>query len=293
MAKVGFIGLGVMGFPMAAHLGRAGHEVTVYNRTIAKVQQWLNQDGLGHCAGAPSPAAAAEDADIVITCVGADPDVEAVVLGPDGALDSMKAGAVLIDHTTSSARLARRLAEEAGSRQVGFLDAPVSGGQAGAENAALTIMVGGSEADYAKAEDILSVYGPSRALIGAAGAGQLAKMVNQICIAGLVQALSEGLHFGQQSGLDMDKVLSVIAKGAAGSWQMNNRAQTMLAGEFDFGFAVDWMRKDLKMCLDEAGDLGIGLPVTALVDQFYAEVQGMGGNRWDTSSLIARFQEKS
>ena len=293
MAKVGFIGLGVMGFPMAAHLARAGHEVTVYNRTIAKVEKWLDQDGLDHCAGAPSPAAAAEGADLVLTCVGADKDVEEVTLGEGGVLDAMTAGAVLIDHTTSSARLARRLAAEAEKRKLGFLDAPVSGGQAGAENAALTIMVGGDEGDYAKAKDVLAVNGRTMERIGEAGSGQLAKMVNQICIAGLVQALSEGLHFGRTAGLDMDKVLSVIANGAAGSWQMSNRAETMLADQFDFGFAVDWMRKDLGMCLEEAGEMGIGLPVTGLVDQFYAEVQGMGGNRWDTSSLIARLKEKS
>lgn len=291
MAHVGFIGLGVMGFPMAGHLARAGHQVTVYNRTIRKVEQWLETYDTGDCAGAATPAAAADDADLVITCVGADPDVEDVVTGDAGAFTTMKPGAVLVDHTTASAGLARRLAAEAETRGLGFLDAPVSGGQAGAESGVLTIMVGGEETTFTKAQPVIQAYARSLRRIGPAGSGQLAKMVNQICIAGLLQGLAEGLNFGRKAGLDMDTVVDVISKGAAGSWQMDNRSGTMLAGEFDFGFAVNWMRKDLKMCLEEAAAMQLGLPVTALVDQFYAEVQAMGGERWDTSSLIARLKD--
>ena len=286
MSKVAFLGLGVMGFPMAGHLaGRGGREVVVYNRTAAKAKDWVAKHG---GASAPTPREAAKDRDIVLACVGNDADLRSVALGDDGAFAGMKPGAVFVDHTTASAEVARELAEEARRRGLGFVDAPVSGGQAGAENGQLTIMCGGAEADYAAIEPIVASYAKSCKRMGEAGAGQLTKMVNQICIAGLVQALSEGLNFAAKAGLDQALVIEVISRGAAQSWQMENRYKTMIAGKFDFGFAVDWMRKDLGICLDEARRNGAQLPVAALVDQFYADVQRLGGARWDTSSLIAR-----
>jgi 3-hydroxyisobutyrate dehydrogenase-like beta-hydroxyacid dehydrogenase len=278
--KLAFLGLGVMGYPMAGHLAKAGHEVTVYNRTRAKAEQWVAQHG---GRSAPAPADAAHDAEIVLMCVGNDNDVRAVA---KDALAAMDAGAVLVDHTTASAKVAREVASAAAARRVGFLDAPVSGGQAGAENGKLTIMVGGDAAVFANAQPVLAHYARAVTLMGDVGAGQLTKMVNQICIAGLVQALSEGINFAQHAGLDPNLVLEVIGKGAAQSWQMDNRGKTMVADKFDFGFAVDWMRKDLRICLDEASTNGAALPVTAIVDQFYARIQARGGNRWDTSSLI-------
>jgi len=281
--KTTFIGLGVMGFPMAGHLARAGHDVTVYNRNPAKAAQWTQQHG---GRSAPTPAAAAAGAEFVMLCVGNDDDVRAVALGKDGALSAMQAGTVLVDHTTASATVARELHAAAKTRGVGFLDAPVSGGQAGAENGKLTIMVGGEAEAFARAEPVLGCYARAVALMGGPGSGQLTKMVNQICIAGLVQALSEGIHFGTRAGLDIERVLDVIGKGAAQSWQMDNRGKTMAADKFDFGFAVDWMRKDLSMAVAEARANGATLPVTALVDQFYARIQARGGGRWDTSSLI-------
>ncbi|WP_439862164.1 NAD(P)-dependent oxidoreductase [Pseudomonas sp. MBLB4136] len=287
MAKVAFIGLGVMGYPMAGHLARAGHQVCVYNRTAAKAAQWLSEfTG----SSAATPREAAQGADFVMVCVGNDDDLRGVALGGDGAFAGMSAGAVLVDHTTASANVARELAAEALERGLGFLDAPVSGGQAGAQNGVLTVMVGGDEQAYARAEPVLQAYARMVRLMGAAGSGQLTKMVNQICIGGLVQGLSEALHFAQRAGLDAHGAMEVISKGAAQSWQLENRHKTMLAGEFDFGFAVDWMRKDLSILLEEARRNGAQLPVTALVDQFYADVQAMGGGRWDTSSLIARLQ---
>jgi 3-hydroxyisobutyrate dehydrogenase/2-hydroxy-3-oxopropionate reductase len=286
MAKVAFIGLGVMGYPMAGHLKkRGGHDVTVYNRSAARAEKWAAEHGGGH---APTPKAAATGADFVFTCVGNDDDLRSVVFGDAGALAGMKAGAILIDNTTASALVARELGAAAKAKGVGFLDAPVSGGQAGAENGQLTVMVGGDEADYAKARPVVEAYAKMVGLMGPTGAGQLTKMVNQICIAGLVQGLSEGIHFAKHAGLDVEQVIGVISKGAAQSWQMENRYKAMIAGKFEFGFAVDWMRKDLDIALTEARDNGAKLPVTALVDQFYAEVQAMGGKRWDTSSLIAR-----
>ena len=284
--KVAFLGLGVMGFPMAGHLARAGHAMTVYNRTAAKVRQWAEKYGAAHGAGAPSPAAAAAGAELVMVCVGNDDDVRAVTLGPEGALAAMKPGAILVDHTTASATLARELHADAKARGVGFLDAPVSGGQAGAENGKLTIMVGGDADTFTAAEPVLACYARAVTLMGGPGSGQLTKMVNQICIAGLVQGLSEGINFGMRAGLDIERVLDVIGKGAAQSWQMDNRGKTMVADKFDFGFAVDWMRKDLAICLAQARADGAALPVTALVDQFYARIQARGGGRWDTSSLI-------
>ena len=281
--KTAFIGLGVMGFPMAGHLARAGHSVTVYNRTGAKATQWVEKFG---GKAAPTPALAAADAELVILMVGNDDDVRAVALGPEGALGSMKRGAILVDHTTASATVARELYDAAKRRGVGFLDAPVSGGQAGAENGKLTIMAGGDRDAFARAEPVLGCYGRAVTLMGGPGSGQLTKMVNQICIAGLVQALSEGINFGTRAGLDIEQVLEVIGKGAAQSWQMDNRGKTMAADKFDFGFAVDWMRKDLAMCVAESRRNGAALPVTALVDQFYARIQARGGGRWDTSSLI-------
>src|SRR5512141_521864 len=280
---VAFLGLGVMGYAMAGHLARAGHRVTVYNRTPAKAARWVEQHG---GTSAPTPAAATAGAELVLMCVGNDNDVRAVALGPDGALAAMKRGAILVDHTTASAEVAREVHAAATAAGVGFLDAPVSGGQAGAENGKLTIMVGGDAATYASAESVLGHYARAVTLMGGPGSGQLTKMVNQICIAGLVQALSEGIHFAMRAGLDVERVLDVIGKGAAQSWQMENRGKTMLADKFDFGFAVDWMRKDLSICAAEARANGAALPVTALVDQFYARVQAMGGARWDTSSLI-------
>jgi 3-hydroxyisobutyrate dehydrogenase len=281
--RLAFIGLGVMGYPMAGHLAKAGHQVTVYNRSANKAAQWVAAHG---GASAPTPAAAAKGADIVLMCVGNDDDVRHVTMGADGALAGIASGSVLVDHTTASAIVAREVYAAAKERGVGFLDAPVSGGQAGAENGKLTIMVGGDADVYARAEGVLQHYGRAVTLMGGPGAGQLTKMVNQICIAGMVQALSEGINFGQKAGLDVEKVLDVISKGAAQSWQMENRGKTMVADKFDYGFAVDWMRKDLAICLEEARKNGALLPVTALVDQFYASVQKMGGRRWDTSSLI-------
>lgn len=287
MAKLAFIGLGVMGFPMAGHLSKAGHQVTVFNRNPDKAAQWLS---IYNGVGAPTPAQAAEGAEFVCLCVGRDADVEEVTLGPEGVLSTMANDTILIDHTTASAELARRLYDESGKRGVGFLDAPVSGGQVGAQNGTLTIMVGGDQTTYDQAQPILAHYARASRLLGSAGAGQLAKMVNQIAIAGLVQALAEAVHFAQKAGLDGDAVFDVISKGAAGSWQMDNRHKTMLAGQFNFGFAVDWMRKDLGIVLDEASKIGATLPITALVDQFYGDVQAMGGARLDTSSLILRLQ---
>ena len=281
--KLAFLGLGVMGFPMAGHLARAGHAVVVYNRTPAKAAQWVEKYG---GSSAPTPAAAARDASLVMMCVGNDDDVRAVALGPDGAVGAMKSGSVLVDHTTASAIVARELHAAAKARGIGFLDAPVSGGQAGAENGKLTIMVGGEADVFARAEGVLAHYARAVTLMGAAGSGQLTKMVNQICIAGLVQALSEGINFARKAGLDPERVLDVIGKGAAQSWQMDNRGKTMAADKFDFGVAVDWMRKDLGICTAEARANGAALPVTALVDQFYARIQAQGGGRWDTSSLI-------
>jgi 3-hydroxyisobutyrate dehydrogenase len=281
--RVAFIGLGVMGFPMAGHLAGAGHDVTVYNRSREKAQAWTDKYG---GKSAPTPAAAASGADIVMCCVGNDDDVRSVTLGPEGALGTMHAGTILVDHTTASATVAREVYEAAKSRAVRFLDGPVSGGQAGAENGKLTIMVGGDETAFAEAQPVLACYAKAVTLMGPAGAGQLTKMVNQICIAGLVQALSEGVNFAQHAGLDVERVLDVIGKGAAQSWQMDNRGKTMAADSFDFGFAVDWMRKDLGICIDEARHNGAGLPVTALVDQLYARLQARGGGRWDTSSLV-------
>jgi 3-hydroxyisobutyrate dehydrogenase-like beta-hydroxyacid dehydrogenase len=288
--KTAFIGLGVMGFPMAGHIARAGHSVTVYNRTSAKAAQWVEKYG---GKSAASPALAASDAELVMLMVGNDDDVRAVALGPEGALGAMKEGTILVDHTTASATIARELHAAAKARGVGFLDAPVSGGQAGAENGKLTIMVGGDRDAFARAEGVLGCYGRAVTLMGEAGSGQLTKMVNQICIAGLVQGLSEGINFGMRAGLDVEQVLDVIGKGAAQSWQMDNRGKTMAADKFDFGFAVDWMRKDLGICAAEARRNGAALPVTALVDQFYARIQARGGGRWDTSSLIRLLRDKA
>ncbi len=281
--KTAFIGLGVMGYPMAGHLARAGHAVTVYNRTAAKAEAWVKEHG---GAARPTPAAAAQGAEIVCACVGNDDDLRAVVYGDDGIIAGLGKGAILVDHTTASATVAREI--DARVREAGahFLDGPVSGGQAGAENGALTVMMGGEEDTFARAQPVISAYAKAVTLLGPAGSGQLTKMVNQICIAGLVQGLAEGLNFAHKAGLDGKRVVEVISKGAAQSWQMDNRAITMLDDEFDFGFAVDWMRKDMGICLAEAGRNGALLPVTEMVDQFYAQVQGRGGNRWDTSSLI-------
>ncbi len=281
--KLAFLGLGVMGYPMAGHLARAGHEVTVYNRTAAKADQWRNEY---RGRTARTPAEAARGAQIVLMCVGNDDDVRSVATGADGALAGLASGAILVDHTTASAEVAREVHAAAAAKGVGFLDAPVSGGQAGAQNGKLTIMVGGDAATYTNAEAVLACYARAVTLMGPPGAGQLTKMVNQICIAGLVQALAEGIDFAGRAGLDVDRVLDVIGKGAAQSWQMENRGKTMAADKFDFGFAVDWMRKDLGICMAEARANGATLPVTALVDQFYGRVQAMGGGRWDTSSLI-------
>ncbi|OHC83079.1 MAG: oxidoreductase [Rhodospirillales bacterium RIFCSPLOWO2_12_FULL_67_15] len=281
--KAAFIGLGVMGFPMAGHMKRAGHDVTVYNRTAAKARAWAKMHG---GAWKATPAEAAKGADIVCACVGNDDDLRSVVYGAKGILAGMKPSAIFVDHTTASATVAREVEAETKKRNLGFLDAPVSGGQAGAENGQLTIMVGGEAAAFAKAEPVISAYARAVTLLGPAGSGQLAKMVNQICIAGLVQGLSEGLAFAEMAGLDAAKVVEVISKGAAQSWQMDNRAKTMLADKFDFGFAVDWMRKDLGMVLDEARRNGALLPLTGVVNQFYARVQSLGGGRLDTSSLI-------
>jgi 3-hydroxyisobutyrate dehydrogenase-like beta-hydroxyacid dehydrogenase len=282
--KVAWIGLGVMGYPMAGYLKtKGGHDVTVYNRTSAKAGKWAEEYG---GKAAPTPAAAAEGADFVFACVGNDDDLRAVTTGEGGAFEGMSRGAVFVDHTTASADVARELHAAAKAMGCGFVDAPVSGGQAGAENGVLTVMCGGDQADYDAAEPFIECYSKSRRLLGSVGAGQLAKMCNQIAIAGLVQGLSEAIHFGMKAGLDMEAVIDVISKGAAGSWQMENRYKTMIDGHFEHGFAVDWMRKDLSICIDEARRTGAHIPVAALVDQFYSQVQKMGGNRWDTSSLI-------
>ena len=281
--KAAFIGLGVMGYPMAGHLRAAGHTVSVYNRTGSKADAWVAEGG---GSAHPTPREAAQGCDIVFVCVGNDDDVRSVVQGDDGALAGMDAGSILVDHTTASADLARELAETCGGMDIGFLDAPVSGGQAGAENGALTVMVGGTPEIFARANPVIDAYAQACTLIGPSGSGQLAKMVNQICIAGVVQGLSEAMNFGMKSGLDMEKVIATISKGAAQSWQMENRWSTMVDGQYEFGFAVDWMRKDLGICLDETARNDARLPMTALVDQFYAQVQARGGGRWDTSSLL-------
>jgi 2-hydroxy-3-oxopropionate reductase len=288
VAKVTFLGLGVMGYPMAGHLAKAGLNVTVYNRTAQKAQQWVSEYG-GRSAATPREAV--QGADLVLSCVGNDNDLRSVVLGDDGAYAGMTKDAVFIDHTTASADVARELAARAAEHGLHFIDAPVSGGEAGAQNGTLTIMCGGETGAFERAAATLQHYASAVTLLGPAGSGQLAKMVNQICIAGMVQGLSEALHFGQRAGLDMQRVLEVIGKGAAASWQMSNRGTTMLDGKFDFGFAVDWMRKDLGICLDEAKRNGASLPVTALVDQFYGDVQSLGGSRYDTSSLIWRLRK--
>jgi 3-hydroxyisobutyrate dehydrogenase len=288
MAKVAFVGLGVMGYPMAGHLKtKGGHDVTVYNRTAAKAEKWVAQFG---GRSAPTPKQAAEGQDFVMACVGNDHDLREVMLGNDGVFAGMRKDAMVVDHTTASAEIARELHAEAKTHGFDFVDAPVSGGQAGAENGVLTVMCGGETEAFARAETIIAAYARACNLMGAPGSGQLAKMVNQICIAGVVQGLAEALHFAQKADLDIEKLVATISKGAAQSWQMENRYKTMAAGKFDFGFAVDWMRKDLAICLAEARRNGASLPLTALVDQFYAQVQKMGGRRWDTSSLIALLQ---
>lgn len=290
MAKIAFLGLGVMGFPMAGHLVKAGHSVTVYNRTAAKADAWVARHG-GQAAA--TPAAAASGADFVMACVGNDDDLRAVCLGAGGAFAGMAAGTVFVDHTTVSAKVTRELSAAAAGLGIGFVDAPVSGGQAGAENGVLSVMCGGVQADYDRAEPVIAAYARICRRIGDSGAGQIAKMMNQICIAGTVQGLAEALRFGEKAGLDGEAVVEVISQGAAGSWQMANRHKTMLAGKFDYGFAVDWMRKDLGICLDTADEIGAPLPLTALVDQFYKDVQAIGGARWDTSSLIERLRRLS
>lgn len=287
MAKLAFLGLGVMGFPMAGHLAAAGHEVCVYNRTTAKAEAWVAKHG-GRMA--PTPREAASGCEIGFACVGNDDDLLSVVTGDDGALAGMDAGTIFVDHTTASANITRSLFARAAQKDIAFIDAPVSGGQAGAENGVLTVMCGGDEGPYKKAEPVIAAFAKSCRLMGQSGAGQLTKMVNQICIAGLLQGLSEGLHFAQKAGLDGEAVVDVISKGAAGSWQMENRYKSMLADEFDFGFAVDWMRKDLAIVLAEAEHNGASLPATAQIDQYYKDVQNLGGHRWDTSSLIKRLR---
>jgi len=286
--NVAFIGLGVMGYPMAGYISKAGHNVTVFNRTKSKAEKWI-----GEYKGkmAATPAEAAKDAEYIFTCVGNDNDLREVTFSDNGVFKTIKKGSVYIDNTTASATIAREIHEYAKKNGFGALDAPVSGGQAGAENGALTVMIGGDQADFDKAKDKIDCYSKKMKLLGNAGSGQLAKMVNQICIAGLVQGLSEGINFGMKAGLNMEDVIEVISKGAAQSWQMENRYKTMIDDKFDFGFAVDWMRKDLKIAMEEAKNNGSLLPVTELVDKFYGEVQGMGGNRWDTSSLIKRFRK--
>ena len=288
MAKVAFLGLGVMGYPMAGHLAKSGHEVTVYNRTATKAEKWAAEYN-GNWA--ETPREAASGAEFVMACVGNDDDLRSVCAGSDGAFAGMSGGSIFVDHTTVSAKVTRELAELGAQSAIGFVDAPVSGGQAGAENGVLSVMCGGSEADYAKAEPVIDAYARICRPLGETGAGQLTKMVNQICIAGLVQALSEGLNFADKAGLDGRAVVEVISQGAAGSWQMANRFETMIDDQFDFGFAVDWMRKDLGICLSTANEIGASLPVTALVDQFYKDVQAMGGGRNDTSSLIRRLRD--
>ncbi|MCB1362655.1 MAG: NAD(P)-dependent oxidoreductase [Rhodobacteraceae bacterium] len=287
MARLAFLGLGVMGFPMAGHLAGAGHDVTVYNRTQAKADAWTGRHG---GAAAPTPAAAARGADFVMACVGNDDDLRAICTGPDGAFAGMDRGATFVDHTTVSAAVTREMYAAAAEKGIAFVDAPVSGGQAGAENGVLSIMCGGNQGAFDAAEPVMRAYGRSIKRLGDSGAGQLTKMVNQICIAGLVQGLSEGLHFAERAGLDGRAVVEVISGGAAGSWQMSNRHETMLEDHFEHGFAVDWMRKDLGICLATADENGASLPVTALVDQFYKDVQKLGGGRWDTSSLIRRLR---
>lgn len=292
MAKVAWIGLGIMGYPMAGHLAaKGGHQVTVYNRSSQKADQWISEFATG--ASAATPAAAAEGADFVFSCVGNDDDVRAVTTGPDGAFATLKPGAVFVDHTTASAGVARELSALAAERKFHFLDAPVSGGQAGADSGTLTVMVGGEEVAFQRAEPVIQSYSRMVTLIGSSGSGQLAKMVNQIAIGGLLQSLSEAIHFAHCAGLDLEKVMHTISKGAAQSWQMDNRWKTMANAEFDFGFAVDWMRKDLAICQAEAQRNGARLPVTALIDQFYEDVQNLGGGRWDASSLIARLNAKA
>ncbi|HEX7073593.1 MAG TPA: NAD(P)-dependent oxidoreductase [Hyphomicrobiaceae bacterium] len=287
MAKVAWIGLGVMGYPMAGHiLKKGGHDLVVYNRTTAKAEEWVREYGAGRAAKTPAEAAA--DADFVFCCVGNDDDLRSVTIAENGAFHGMKKGAIFIDNTTASANVARELYAAAKEKGFDFLDAPVSGGQAGAQNGVLTVMVGGDQPVFERAQPVIANYARMVTLIGPVGSGQLTKMVNQICIAGLVQGLSEGIHFAQKAGLNIPAVMETISKGAAGSWQMENRWKTMSEGKFDFGFAVDWMRKDLMISLDEARRNGASLPVAALVDQFYSEVQKMGGGRWDTSALIAR-----
>jgi len=288
--KVAFIGLGVMGYPMAGFLQKAGYAVTVYNRTTAKAEKWANEYKGSFAA---TPREAAEGAEIVMACVGNDDDLRSVVLGADGIFAGMTDGTLFVDHTTASAEVARELAVIGAEKGIGFVDAPVSGGQAGAENGKLTVMCGGSEKDFETASVAIDAYSQACKLMGKVGAGQLAKMVNQICIAGVVQGLAEGIHFAQKAGLDAEKVIEVISKGAAQSWQMENRYKTMIKDEFDFGFAVDWMRKDLGICLSTANEIGASLPNTALVDQYYSDVQAMGGNRMDTSSLITRLRKLS
>lgn len=283
-----FLGLGVMGYPMAGHLAKAGHRVTVYNRSESKATQWVDEFGGRRAA---TPREAAQGARMVLSCVGNDDDLRSVVLGPDGALGGMAPGSLYIDHTTASAQVARELHHEAGVHGIGFIDAPVSGGQAGAQNGVLTIMCGGDAQAFEQAQPVLQAFAQAVTLLGGPGAGQLCKMVNQICVASIVQGLSEAIAFGQAAGLDMHEVVKVVGKGAAQSWQLDHRGTTMINGQFDFGFAVDWMRKDLRLVLEEAGRNGARLPVTALVDQFYGDIQQMGGNRWDTSSLIARLRK--
>lgn len=290
MAKVAFIGLGVMGYPMAGYIAKAGHDVIVFNRTQAKAKKWASEY---KGKSAATPAKAAKGADFIFCCVGNDDDLRSVTTGKNGAFETIDKGAIFIDNTTASADVARELGKAAKKAGFSFLDAPVSGGQAGAENGALTVMVGGSKTVFNKAKPVIDCYAKMVGLMGPIGAGQLTKMVNQICIAGLVQGLSEGIHFAQKAGLDVDAVIDVISKGAAGSWQMENRYQTMNQGEYNHGFAVDWMRKDLAICLEEANSNGAGLPGTALIDQYYKDVQQMGGNRWDTSSLLARLNKLS
>lgn len=288
MAKTAFLGLGVMGAPMAGYLAKAGHEVSVFNRTAAKAEAWVAKHG-GRFAA--SPRMAAQGADFVMICVGNDDDLRAVVLGEGGALAGLSAGAIIVDHTTASADVARELAEICAQKGVGFVDAPVSGGQAGAENGQLAIMCGGTQDDYAKADPIMAAYAKACSRFGDVGAGQLTKMVNQICIASLVQGISEGINFAEKAGLDAGAVAKLVAQGAGGSWQLTNRHETMIAGEFEHGFAVDWMRKDMGIALAQAKSMGVSLPMTALVDQFYSDVQAMGGGRWDTSSLIQRLRK--
>lgn len=292
MAKVAFLGLGVMGFPMAGHLAaKGGHEVTVYNRTEAKAKKWVEAFAAQRGSSKPTPKLAAEGQDIVFACVGNDDDLRQVTIGEDGAFAGMADGALFVDHTTASADVARQLHAIAAEKGIGFVDAPVSGGQAGAENGKLTVMCGGDENDFARAEPVIAHFAQACKLLGPPGAGQLTKMVNQICIAGLVQGLAEGIAFAKKAELDTKAVIDVISKGAAQSWQMENRHETMAAGKFDFGFAIDWMRKDLGICLNEASRNGARLPVAALVDQFYGDIQKRGGGRWDTSSLISRLDD--